>query len=314
MDRPSKGMRRSGGQGGGRYPARSPRGRFGRLMESFFGDPWAEAPAGWAGEEWTPEIELSDEDDAVVVRVEVPGVSPEDIDVSVSGNLLTISGEKREERNEGEGNVYRSERWYGSFQRTIPLPEGVNPDAVSCECSNGVLTLRFEKEEGRGARRIRVSGRAGNGGQERQPRRKTLKDVMTRDVECARPDEPVREVARRMKDMDIGSFPVCDEERKVVGMITDRDLAVRVLAEGKDPGAARVRDVMTADVITCGEDEAVEQAERMMKEHKIRRIPVVDGLKKLVGYFTIGKVARTERPEQSKEILKSVTESPGTKS
>jgi CBS domain-containing protein len=140
-----------------------------------------------------------------------------------------------------------------------------------------------------------------------------IKEVMTLLVQCANPEDPVQDVAIRMKNLDLGSFPVRDDQGRVVGMITDRDLVVRVLAEGRDPYTARARDVMSRDIIVIEEDSTVETAEELMKRHRIRRIPVVDREGRLTGYFSIGRLARTEDAAESRDVLKRVTEPPHAK-
>src|SRR4051794_18108817 len=94
-----------------------------------------------------------------------------------------------------------------------------------------------------------------------------IKDIMTRHVECVAPENTVQEAARKMRDLDVGPMPVCDNGR-LAGMLTDRDIAVRVVAEGQDPKGCKVRDVMTPGVIYCFEDQSAEEAARLMREHQ----------------------------------------------
>lgn len=118
-----------------------------------------------------------------------------------------------------------------------------------------------------------------------------VSDVMTRGVECTRPDATLREAAGRMKELDVGALPVCGDNDRLVGMITDRDVTVRSTAAGSDPGAAHVRDVMTPDVVYCFEDQDVAEAARLMKESQIRRLVVLDRDKRLVGIVSLGDLA-----------------------
>jgi CBS domain-containing protein len=118
-----------------------------------------------------------------------------------------------------------------------------------------------------------------------------VSEVMTRGVECTRPDAPVREAAARMKDLDVGVLPVCGDNDRLVGMLTDRDVTVRATAEGSDPGATRVRDVMTPDVIYCFDDQDVAEAARLMKEHQVRRLVVLNRDKRLIGIVSLGDLA-----------------------
>ncbi len=102
-----------------------------RIMESFFG---AEAP--WCIGEWSPRIDVSETESNVVVKAEVPGLEKDDVEVSLCGDTLTISGQKKDERKEVKGSYRLLERRYGSFQRSVVLPAGINPDKVGAEFKN----------------------------------------------------------------------------------------------------------------------------------------------------------------------------------
>ena len=117
-----------------------------------------------------------------------------------------------------------------------------------------------------------------------------LKDIMTRDVEVIGPEATIREAAAKMKALDVGPLPVCDG-RRVLGMLTDRDLTVRATAQGRDPNTTRVREVMTADVIACDEDDDVKKAAKIMQQEQVRRLLVLDRDKQLVGIVSIGDLA-----------------------
>src|SRR5215207_4575511 len=116
-----------------------------------------------------------------------------------------------------------------------------------------------------------------------------VSEILTRDVETIRPETSAREAAQRMRSMDVGSLPVCDG-RRLLGMVTDRDLAIRVLADGRDPNATCVRDAMTPDVVYAFEDDDVQRAADIMKERQIRRLPVVNREKQLVGIVALGDI------------------------
>src|SRR5438552_4661928 len=103
-----------------------------------------------------------------------------------------------------------------------------------------------------------------------------VKDVMTKGAECVGPDASLQEAARKMKDLDVGPLPVCGDNQKLVGMLTDRDIVIRAVAEGKDPRTARVRDAMTEGVCYCFEDDDVAEAARLMKDKQIRRLVVLN--------------------------------------
>lgn len=120
---------------------------------------------------------------------------------------------------------------------------------------------------------------------------KAISEVMTRDVTVARPDDNLQHIAQIMRDQNIGSLPVCDGKR-LVGMITDRDITVRAVAEGKDVDQAKVSDVMTDQVLWCYEDQTVGEVLQEMGHQQIRRIPVVSrSSKELTGIVTIGDLA-----------------------
>ena len=133
-----------------------------------------------------------------------------------------------------------------------------------------------------------------------------IKGIMTRDVDTATPDMTVREAGQLMKVKDIGSLPVC-EGRKVIGVVTDRDIAVRAVAEGRDL-TTRVAEIMSKQVVTVREDADLKDAERIMHDRQLRRLPVVDAQGELVGYLAMAKVARAETPEAAGKVIKGVSQ------
>jgi len=117
-----------------------------------------------------------------------------------------------------------------------------------------------------------------------------VREVMTRQVECTRPDATLQEVAQRMKVLDAGAMPVCDDDR-LVGMITDRDITIRATAAGRVPAAATVREAMTPELIYCYDDEDVAEAVRLMREKQVRRLVVLNRDKRLAGIVSLGDLA-----------------------
>jgi HSP20 family protein len=99
------------------------------------------------GDGMTPALDVKDNDDTVEVRCDLPGVSKDDIDISVSGNVLTIKGEKSEEKEDKESTYYRKESWSGSFQRSVQLPDTVDPDKADAMMKDGMLVLTLPKKE-----------------------------------------------------------------------------------------------------------------------------------------------------------------------
>jgi CBS domain-containing protein len=136
-----------------------------------------------------------------------------------------------------------------------------------------------------------------------------LRDIMTHEVHVIPPDTSLRHAAQKMKGWDVGSLPICQDD-KLIGVITDRDIAVRAVAEGVNPESGCVGDSMTADFIYCYDDEDVEQAAKLMEEKQVRRLPVMDRkTKRLVGIVSLGDLATRHRDDQlSHEVLEQVSQ------
>jgi CBS domain-containing protein len=128
----------------------------------------------------------------------------------------------------------------------------------------------------------RKSGRTGLGA--------TIGDVMTRRPRVIQPDATVADAAGLMRQLNIGALPVCDGAR-LIGMLTDRDITLRSTADGRDPHLTTVRDVMSPGVAWATEDDPVEAAARIMREHRIRRLPIVNDRHNLVGVVSLGDLA-----------------------
>jgi CBS domain-containing protein len=134
-----------------------------------------------------------------------------------------------------------------------------------------------------------------------------IRDIMTRDPEVVRPDDKLQAAAMKMRELDVGVVPVCDG-RKLRGMLTDRDIAIRAVAEGQDPRSTTVQDVMTPDITYCMEDDSIEEAARLMKDQQIRRLPIVDNNHDLVGIISLGDLAvDTGDEELSGRVLERVS-------
>jgi CBS domain-containing protein len=125
-----------------------------------------------------------------------------------------------------------------------------------------------------------------------------VQDIMSGGAECTQPTATLREAARRMRDMDVGSLPVCGEGDRLVGMITDRDIAIRAVAEGDDADMTFVKNVMTPGVIYCYEDQDVQEAAELMEKHQVRRLVVLNRDKRLVGIISLGDLAVDTQNEQ----------------
>jgi len=135
-----------------------------------------------------------------------------------------------------------------------------------------------------------------------------VREVMTPTVEVIHPDSTLQEAAAKMKARDIGPLPVCDN-RQLVGMLTDRDITVRATAEGENPTAIRVRDIMTPEVMYCFEDQLVGEAARLMQENQVRRLVVLNRDQRLVGIVSLGDLAVEAGDEQlTGQTLEQVSE------
>lgn len=134
-----------------------------------------------------------------------------------------------------------------------------------------------------------------------------LKEIMSRDVHCVSPETTIRNAATTMKELDVGSLPVCTGDR-LAGIVTDRDIVVRGLANGQG-ASATVMDVMTPDVAWCYDDVSTADAARLMQERQIRRLPVLNHDKRLVGIVSLGDLAvRTNDDRLSGQTLEQVSE------
>lgn len=132
-----------------------------------------------------------------------------------------------------------------------------------------------------------------------------ISECMTRDVETVGPDDSLQQAARVMADIDVGALPVGDNDR-LVGMITDRDIVIRAVCDGKGPDTA-VRDVMSTDIKYCYEDESLDEIANNMGDLQIRRLPVVNRDKRLVGIVALGDVAVTADEETSGEAVAGIS-------
>lgn len=134
-----------------------------------------------------------------------------------------------------------------------------------------------------------------------------VKDIMTTNVQCANQSTTLEEVANKMKSLNVGSIPVCDSGNRLLGIVTDRDMVVRGLSQGLQSQAV-AKDVMTVNPVTVSLDTDVNEATRLMSEHQIRRIPVVEN-GTLVGILAIGDMAVRDRlTDEAGNALSSISE------
>ena len=132
-------------------------------------------------------------------------------------------------------------------------------------------------------------------------------DIMTADVTYVRPDTPILEVARKMRDADIGSTPVVNEDR-LIGMVTDRDIVVRCVAIGGDPATTLARDAMSPGILYCFEDDSIESVLENMGGQQVRRLPVVNSDKRLVGYVSLGDLSLSGKRRAAGEALQEISQ------
>ena len=134
-----------------------------------------------------------------------------------------------------------------------------------------------------------------------------VKEVMTENVSVVQPDTQIPQIARKMRDEDIGAMPVVENER-LVGIVTDRDIVVRAVAEGQDVRTATAREAMSPRILYCFDDQTVDEVLENMGEQQIRRLPVVDREKRLVGVVSLGDLSQAAK-KKAGEALKEISQS-----
>lgn len=133
-----------------------------------------------------------------------------------------------------------------------------------------------------------------------------VKALMHKGAMTVESSAPLTAVARKMRDFDVGAVPVTEGSR-LVGMITDRDITCRALAAGQSPASLRARDAMSTPVASCGADDDIRMALRKMTARKVRRLPVIDKAKKLVGMLSLGDISHGLSRQSSGQVLRSVS-------
>jgi len=134
-----------------------------------------------------------------------------------------------------------------------------------------------------------------------------IREVMTSDPRTVTADSSVAEAARLMRDEDTGIAPITEGER-LVGVITDRDIAIAVVAEGKDPQSTKVTEIAARDLVTIDPQQELDEALRLMAQHQVRRLPVVEEDGKLVGILAQADIARHADPERTGEVVEEISE------
>jgi len=133
--------------------------------------------------------------------------------------------------------------------------------------------------------------------------------VISSGAECIGENETVADAAKKLRDLDVGSVPICGEDDRLKGMITDRDIVIEVLAEGKDPSNVKAIEPGGEEVITIGADDSVSDALRTMKDHKVRRLPVIDE-QRLVGVVSVADLAANIEDADLGDLVEAISAAP----
>ena len=140
---------------------------------------------------------------------------------------------------------------------------------------------------------------------------KKARDIMSSDCTCIGENDSVLDAAKRLADLDVGSLPICGEDDRLKGMLTDRDIVVKVLAKGKDPASVKAGELGQGDgqTVTIGADDAIDEALRTMIDHKVRRLPVIDG-RQLVGIISQADIATNLDEERVGDLVEAISAAP----
>jgi CBS domain-containing protein len=139
---------------------------------------------------------------------------------------------------------------------------------------------------------------------------KKARDIMTPDCKCVGENDSVLDAAKQLADNDVGAMPICGEDNRLKGMITDRDIVVKVLAQGKDPGSTKASELADQqEVVTIGADDSIEEALRTMADHKVRRLPVIDG-RECVGVISQKDLATHIDEEKVGDLVEAISAAP----
>jgi CBS domain-containing protein len=133
-----------------------------------------------------------------------------------------------------------------------------------------------------------------------------ISEIMTTNVECVSPEINVTDLARRMKTLDIGFLAICENDR-LIGTVTDRDIVIRAIADGRDPSTCTARDVMSKNVIWCFENDSVKNVAGKMRDNEVRRMVILSQERRLAGVVSIGDISKVEEKESGR-TLKDITE------
>ena len=137
----------------------------------------------------------------------------------------------------------------------------------------------------------------------------TARDIMTGNAECVSVKDTLADAAKKLRDLDVGAMPICGDDNRLKGMLTDRDIVVKGVAEGRDPLSTKVSDFAEGKPVTIGADDSVEETLRTMKEHGVRRLPVIDG-HDLIGIVSQADVARNLPDDKIGDLVEAISSAP----
>ena len=140
---------------------------------------------------------------------------------------------------------------------------------------------------------------------------KKARDVMSTDCTCVGENDTLLDAAKKLAELDVGALPICGEDDRLKGMLTDRDIVVQALAQGKDPGSTKAGELGQGDsrTVTIGADDSIDEALRTMIDHKVRRLPVIDG-KRLVGIISQADIATNVDEEKVGDLVEAISAAP----
>jgi CBS domain-containing protein len=133
------------------------------------------------------------------------------------------------------------------------------------------------------------------------------RDIMSSDAKCVGENDTIREAAEQLKELGVGAMPICGEDNRLKGMLTDRDITIEVVAAGKDPESVKAGELGDGKPVTIGADDSIEEALRTMSEHKVRRLPVIDG-HDLIGMVSQADIARNLPDEKTGDLVEAISQ------
>ena len=140
----------------------------------------------------------------------------------------------------------------------------------------------------------------------------TAREIMSGGAQCAGENETLADAARKMRDLDVGALPICGDDNRLKGVVTDRDIVIKCVAAGGDPTSTKVSDLAEGKPVTIGADDSVDDALKTMKDHGVRRLPVIDG-HDLIGMVTQADVAKNLPEDKVGDLVEAISAAPGSR-